>query len=228
MKRIRYIIIEDEPLALLRTQEYASQVPFLDLVQTFNNAADALSLLQDDVVDLMFLDIQMEGITGVQLLQALPNPPYVILTTAYEEFALKAFELNVIDYLLKPYSFERFLSAVMKVRKSLKEMTPENGYLFLKNSNRLEKINLDDILFIEGARDYRKLHTSGKILLISETLIELSERLPENGFCRIHKSFIVSLSKIDAIEHDHVIIGQQRIPISDTYKKDFYEVIGRR
>lgn len=228
MKRIRYIIIEDEPLALLRTREYASQVPFLELVQTFTNAAEALSLLQDDVIDLMFLDIQMEGITGVQLLQALHNPPYVILTTAYEEFALKAFELNVIDYLLKPYSFERFLSAVMKVRKSLKEMTPENGYLFLKNSNRLEKINLDDILFIEGARDYRKLHTSGKILLISETFVELSKRLPENGFFRIHKSFIISLSKIDAIEHDHVILGPHRIPISDTYKKDFYEAIGRR
>ncbi|NII28594.1 response regulator transcription factor [Pseudoflavitalea sp. X16] len=226
MKQLTCIIIEDEPLALLRTKEYVEQVPFLHLLQTYNSALKALPALQEQNVDLLFLDIQMEGLTGIQLLQALPQPPLVIFTTAYEAFALKAFELEVVDYLLKPFSFERFLSAVLKVRKRMQSTPqPTPAYLFFKTAWRLEKVDLGDILFIEGARDYRKICCTKDKLLTPETFIELEERLPASLFCRVHKSFIVSLSRIDAVEGDRILIGKERIPVSDTYRATFYKAL---
>jgi two-component system LytT family response regulator len=226
VKQLTCIIIEDEPLALLRTKEYVEQVPFLHLLQTYDSALKALPALQEQKVDLLFLDIQMEGLTGIQLLQALPQPPLVILTTAYEAFALKAFELEVVDYLLKPFSFERFLSAVLKVRKRMQgasQHTP--GYLFFKTAWRLEKVDLEDILFIEGARDYRKICCTKDKLLTPETFGELEERLPASLFCRVHKSFIVSLPRIDAVEGDRILIGKERIPVSETYRATFYKAL---
>jgi len=226
MKQLSCIIIEDEPLALLRTKEYVQQVPFLRLLQTYDSALKALPILQGNEVDLLFLDIQMEGLTGIQLLQALPQPPKVILTTAYEQFALKAFEMEVVDYLLKPFSFERFLSAVLKAQKWIQpSLRHIPGYLFFKTAYRLEKVNLEDILFIEGARDYRKIYCIKDKLLISETFGELEERLPSSVFCRVHKSFIVSLSKIEAVESDRILIGKERIPVSETYRKAFYKAL---
>lgn len=226
MTSIKCIIIEDEPLALLRTKEYVQQVPFLQLLHTFDSALQALPALQDSEADLLFLDIQMEGLTGIQLLQALPRSPLVIMTTAYQEFALQAFELEVVDYLLKPFSFERFLSAVLKVRKRLiPHTTAMPSYLFFKTAWRLEKVDLADILFIEGARDYRKIHCRQEKLLASETFAELEARLPPSMFCRVHKSFMVSLPRIDAVEGDRILIGKERIPVSDTYRPAFLKAL---
>lgn len=221
--KLTCIILEDEPLALLRTKQYVEQVPFLTLLDTFVNPLEALTILGSGNVDLLFLDIQMEQLDGMQLLQSLTHPPMVILTTAYEEYALKAFELNVIDYLLKPFSFERFLSAVMKVRQQMGDKKSP-AFLFFKTANRQQKINLDDINYIEGARDYRKIHYADQALLTLETFGELEERMPSSLFCRVHKSFMVSISKIVALESERVLIGKTWIPVSDTYRNKLFAV----
>ncbi|MFT3827646.1 MAG: LytTR family DNA-binding domain-containing protein [Chitinophagaceae bacterium] len=219
------IIIEDEPLALLRTKEYVERIPFLRLLHTYSNPLEALTILGSGNIDLLFLDIQMEQLTGIQLLQSLSQPPAVILTTAYEEFALKAFELDVTDYLLKPFSFERFLAAVMKVQQR-KAQASLPAFLFFKTANQQQRIELDAIHFIEGARDYRKIYYADQTLLTLETFGELEERLPASLFCRVHKSYIAAISKIKTIETDQVLIGKTWIPVSESYKKKLLSVIG--
>jgi two-component system LytT family response regulator len=217
INKLTCIIIEDEPLALLRTKQYVEQVPFLELLYTFNDPLASLAALAASKPDLLLLDIQMERLTGIQLLESLPHRPAVILTTAYEEFALKAFELDVVDYLLKPFSFERFLAAVMKAQARMADKKLP-AFLFFKTANRQQKINLDEIDYIEGARDYRKIHYAGETLLTLETFGELEERLPVSLFCRVHKSFMIPVSKIAALETERVLVGKNWIPVSDTYR----------
>jgi len=226
MDKIRCIIVEDEPLALHRTRRYVEQADYLELLQTFSNPFQAIAFLKNTQTDLIFLDIQMNQITGIELLEKLTDPPAVILTTAYEEYAVKAFELNVVDYLLKPFSFDRFLIAVTKARKQITEQAaPE--FLFFKSGVTEQKISLSQIEYIEGARDYRKIYYGGKTLLTGETFGELEKRLPNNIFCRVHKSFIVNFTKIALFENERVKVGNEWIPVSDTYRKQLHDVLKR-
>jgi DNA-binding LytR/AlgR family response regulator len=224
---ISCIIIEDEPLAMERAKEFVAKVPFLTLLQSFDNGLEALAFLKREKVELLFLDIEMDELSGIELLQSLTHRPQVILTTAYEQYALKGFELSVVDYLLKPYTFGRFLQAVSKVQAELekrKEYTT-NPFIFIKTSYRLEKVYLHEILFIEGMKDYRCIYLPTKKVLTLETFTELQHRLPSSEFCRVHKPFMVAISKIQSIERDRIIIEKAVIPISETYKEEFYQLI---
>lgn len=224
---ISCIILEDEPLAMERAKEFVARVPFLTLLQSFDNGIEALACLKQEQVDLLLLDIEMDELSGLELLQSLPHRPQVILTTAYEQYALKGYELSVVDYLLKPYTFGRFLQAVSKVQKEAEKRKEyaTQPFIFIKTSYHLEKVNLNEILFIEGMRDYRCIHLPAKKVLTLETFTELQQRLPATEFCRVHKSFIVAISKIHSIERDRIILDQAVIPISETYKEVFYHLI---
>lgn len=227
MKKYTCIIIEDEPLALERTMDFAQKIPFLELSGTFDNALDGLAFLKTSRVDVLFLDINMDELTGVELLESSKLDSQVIITTAYQEYALKSFELNVTDYLLKPFTFNRFLQAVNKAQdnldKNTENVSPE--FIFVKTENRLEKINLQDILYIEGMRDYRRIHTTDKRIMTLQNFKEFEQIIPSNIVCRVHKSYMVSLSKIESIERNRIHIANELIPISETYKSTFFQQI---
>ncbi len=227
--KVNCIVIEDEPLAMERTVGYIRKIPLLELVATFDNALDAFAFLKKNTVGLIFLDINLGELSGIQLLESININSDVIITTAYPEFALKGFDLSVTDYLLKPFTFERFLQAVDKVQQSLEKKEPQQGkdYFFVKTENRLEKIFFSDILFIEGMRDYRKIHSTQKKIMTLQKFSELEAELPETVICRVHKSYMVSINKIDSIEKDCIYISQTVIPVSETYRQKFYALIGR-
>ena len=223
---IRCIIIEDEPLAMERAKEFVQKISFLKLLQTFDNGLDAIGYLKNESVDLIFLDIQMDEFSGIHLLESLNTRPAVIIISAFNEYAVKGFELNVTDYLLKPYTFERFMQAALKVYDSIKATKKElQDFIFIKTEYRLEKVFLEQILFIEGMRDYRQIHTSEKKIMTLETFKELESKLPSNQFVRVHKSYLVSLNKIESIERDRIKIQKDLIPISDTFRENFYSSI---
>lgn len=229
--KINCIIVEDEPLALERAKEYVLKLSFLNLRATFDNALDALVFLKANQVDLIFLDINLGEISGIQLLETSAVKSQVILTTAYQEYALKGFDLKVADYLLKPFTFERFVQAVDRVQTSLPKkqtVVSPNSFIFVKIENRLEKVVLREIIYIEGMRDYRKIHTSGKRLMTLQTFAEFERQIPPNIICRVHKSYMISLDKIDSIEKDRIKIKDRIIPISETYKKRFFNLINHR
>lgn len=224
------IAVDDEPLALEKIVSFVNRLPFLTMKGTFDNAVDALAYLTENKTDLLFLDIQMEIMTGLDLLAALPEKPQVILTTAYSEYALKGYEFEVTDYLLKPTSFERFAQAVNKAVKRLSEKPAQQetipDFIFVKTDYRLVKVMLSDILFIEGMSDYRCIHgTTGKILT-QQTFGSFEEQLPSTQFARIHKSYMVALSKIESIEKHRVKIGKELLPVSESYRERFYRIIG--
>ena len=221
------IIVEDEPLAQERLKDYIDKIPGLLLNAVFDNGADALAYLQNNKTDLILLDIHMDGISGIQLLEGNKIQSQVIMTTAYHEFAVKGFELNVTDYLLKPFGFERFQQAVAKAEEKnvKKEKATEKDYFFVKTEYRLEKIFFSDLLFIEGMRDYRKIHHSGKPIMTLQTFRDFEKEIPASIVCRVHKSFMVALDKIDSIEKNEIRIGEKLIPISDTYRQVFFEII---
>jgi len=208
-----------------RLRDFVLKVPFLNLQHCFDNAMEAIGFLKTEQVDLLFLDIQMDGFTGIQLLESLNKMPAVIITTAFDKYALKGFDLNVADYLLKPYTFERFMQAVARVYDKLSAGNKTNKeFIFVKAEHRLEKINLADMLYIEGMRDYRCIYLSEKRIMTLQTFSDLEQELPSK-FCRVHKSFIVALDKIESIERDRIKIENKLIPISETYKESFYKLI---
>ncbi|MGE5456911.1 MAG: LytR/AlgR family response regulator transcription factor [Methanococcaceae archaeon] len=220
---ISSIIIEDEPLAMERAKEFVQKIPFLKLLQTFDNGLDAITYLETEHVDLIFLDIQMDEFSGLHLLESLNHRPAVIIISAFNEYAVKGFDYNVTDYLLKPYTFERFMQASIKVYESLKLRKREtHDFIFIKTEYRLEKIFLEDILFIEGMRDYRQIHTSEKNIMTLESFKDLELKLPSNHFIRVHKSYLVSLNKIESVERDRIKIQKKLIPISETFRENFY------
>ncbi|WP_138475540.1 LytR/AlgR family response regulator transcription factor [Dyadobacter bucti] len=221
--KITCIIVEDEPLALERATEYVLRLPLLNLLATFDNALDAFSFLTSSPVDLILLDINLGALSGVQLLESTRINSSVIITTAYQEYALKGFDLNVTDYLLKPYTFERFLLAVDKVKIRL---TPEEKkFIFVKTENRLEKINLNEILYIEGMRDYRRIHTLHKKIMTLQTFTDLEKLIPPHVIARVHKSYMVSIEKIETIEKEAIRINNVYIPISATYKSQLFDLL---
>ncbi|HEY8917569.1 MAG TPA: LytTR family DNA-binding domain-containing protein [Chitinophaga sp.] len=231
---IKCIAVDDEPLALEIITDFARKVPFLSLVQTFENAAEAMRFLQDEKVDLVFLDIKMPDINGIQFLKSLKHPPLVIFTTAYGEYALDGFDLDVVDYLLKPIPFDRFLRAATKAQEYMTVSQQKNGdnghvndYIFIKTEYKIIKINLEDILFIEALKDYTKIYTPYQPVLTLRSLKSFESRLPAEKFIRVHRSYLVSLNKINSVEKNTVMIANQSIPISDGYRERFYEVITR-
>lgn len=225
MSKHRCIIIEDEPLALERTKGFVAKIPFLQLLGAFDNAMEGLAFLKSNPVDVLFLDINMDELSGIELLESTKLNCQVILTTAYSEYALKGYDLHVTDYLLKPFTFERFLQAVNKLHDKKTDGIIASNFIFVKTENRLEKINLDDILFIEGMRDYRRIHTVHKRIMTLQNFSELESLMPTNVICRVHKSFMVSIAKIESIERSRIKIANQMIPISDTYKVAFFELL---
>lgn len=224
------IIIEDEPLALEKTKDFVNKVPFLHLSGTFDNALTGLAYLNNNKVDLLFLDINMDELSGIELLESSKINSQVIITTAYQEYALKGYELQITDYLLKPFTFNRFLQAVNKAQENLVRHASEAqpDFIFVKTENRLEKIMLNEIVYIEGMRDYRRIHTINKKVMTLQNFSEFERLIPSSVVCRVHKSYMVALTKIVSIERSRIKIADQLIPISETYKEDFFELINNR
>jgi len=227
MDKLSCIIIEDEPLALEKTKDFVSKVPFLQLDATFDNALTGLTYLNSNKVDILFLDINMDELTGIELLESSKINSQVILTTAYQEYALKGYELQITDYLLKPFTFNRFLQAVNKAQDNIAHRTPDTPpeFIFVKTENRLEKIMLNEIIYIEGMRDYRRIHTINKKVMTLQNFSEFEKVIPASIVCRVHKSYMVALAKIESVERGRIKIGDQLIPISDTYKDVFLKLI---
>lgn len=233
---ITAIAIDDEPLALQLLKGYIEKTPGLDLIEKFDNPLDATDFLADTSVDLVFVDIQMPDLTGIEFTKLLERGPKVIFTTAYEKYALEGYKLEVVDYLLKPFSYEEFFAAVQKVRrlisleqKSLNKIDANNEFLFLKSDYKIKRINFNDILYIEGLKDYVKVYTrnSPKPVLSLTSLKLLESKLPSGKFMRVHRSFIVNLEKIDTIERSRIVFGKVYIPVSDQYKNRFQDYLNR-
>jgi DNA-binding LytR/AlgR family response regulator len=238
---ISCLIIEDEPLARNLMTEYVNKIPYLRLIQACSNPIAALEILRSEPVDLLFLDIQMPELTGISLLKTLRKKPFVILTTAYSQYALEGYELDVVDYLLKPITFERFLKAVDKVSQrtnasTMQAVQPRNEvaatasptYVFVKDGTKLVKVFFDDILYVEGMKDYVTIYTVNQKITTLQRLKVLEEQLPAESFFRIHHSFIVAIRAIDAVHKGEVTIGNRQIPISESYRKAFRDFIESR
>lgn len=246
--KISCMIVDDEPLARSLLTQYVAKVPSLELIQACSNPLEALDVLRESSIDLLLLDIQMPDLTGINLLKILPKKPLVILTTAYSEYALEGYELDVIDYLLKPITLERFLKAIEKVihrlttqnpipnvspnsnpvlEKALAVTEPSQSFLFVKDGSKLVKVKLQEILYVEGLKDYVAIHTPNKKIVTLQRIKSLETQLPETHFIRIHNSYIVALEWIDAIFKEKVQIGSTLLPISDTYRKAFKAFIDK-
>lgn len=230
MDKYTCIIIEDEPLALEKTIDFVNKVPFLSLSATFDNALNGLTYLNNNKVDVLFLDINMDELSGIELLESSKINSQVIITTAYQEYALKGYELQITDYLLKPFTFNRFLQAVNKAQENMAQRISEvpPDFIFVKTENRLEKIMLNEIVYIEGMRDYLRIHTVNKKIMTLQNFSEIEKLIPSHVVCRVHKSFMVALNKIDSIERSRIKIADQLIPISETYKEVFLQLINSR
>jgi two-component system response regulator LytT len=233
---ISVIAIDDEPLALQLVTGYVGKTPGLKLVGQFDNPLDAAEFLTDNRVDLIFIDIQMPDLSGIEFTRFIEKGPKVIFTTAFEKYALEGYKLEIVDYLLKPFSYEEFLTAVHKVQNLLRleqkmpaRVDVNNEFLFLKSDHKIKRINFNDILYIEGLKDYVKVYIQNSLKpVLSLTSLKLLEsKLPENKFMRVHRSFIVNLEKIDTIERSRIVFGKEYIPVSDQYKDKFQEYLDK-
>src|SRR5215217_7006908 len=227
--KINSIIIDDEPLARKGLKEYIADVDFLQLTGEFDNPLKAADIVSEGQVQLLFLDIQMPKITGLDFFKTLQHAPPVIFTTAYPQYALDGFDLNAIDYLVKPISFDRFLKAALKAKeyyevrqKNLGEAGKEqkNGFFFIKADNKLVKVFFDEILFVEALQNYVAIHTKEKKFITYLTFKSIEDYLPADQFIKTHKSFIVSASKIDNIDGNDIRVGEHHIPISRSIKEE--------
>lgn len=232
--KISCIAVDDEPLALEKMATYIAKVDYLDLKGTFDNAFDALNFLRQERVDLMFLDIQMDELTGIQLLEVLKNQPKVVLTTAYDQYALRGYELDVVDYLLKPFSYQRFLKAAEKVFEGLRQTqqpappsptAKEIDFILVRSEYRLQKIKLADIQYIEGMKDYSRIFTPDNKIMTLQNLKKLEEGLPCPPFLRVHKSFIISVDRVESIGKNDIVVAERTIPIGGLYKKTFMDYL---
>lgn len=225
---VRCVVVEDEPLALERLRDYIQQLPLLQLVASFDNANDALGYLLANAIDLVFLDINLGGLSGIDLLETHAMSCPVILTTAHSDYALKAFDLKVVDYLLKPFTFARFVQAVDRAvgaSPSPVDAT-DRTYFFVKTEQRLERVRFAELQYIEGDGDYRQIQMLTRRISTLEKFSELEDRLPRDLVCRVHKSFMVALDKIESVERDRIRIRDKYIPISSSYRDEFYARIG--
>jgi len=238
---IRCAIIDDEYLARQYMQEYVAKVPFLELEGDYNSPMKAMHPLQEGRIDLLFLDIQMPDISGLNFLRSLERKPYVILTTAYKEFALEGYELDVTDYLLKPFSFDRFLKAVNKVHQAIQNKNEASeahseeeqktdfrkDYLVIRADRKYYKINYEDLIYVEGQKAYVTFHSEdNKKVTALASLKDLEEKLPPGQFIRIHKSYIVSVKKIDALEGNQLEVKGEKLPVGKNYRQEVARVFG--
>lgn len=228
MNTLRCIIVDDEPLAQEVLENYVNRVGELQLVKTCSNALEAFQALHNEKIDLLFLDIQMPVIDGLSFLKSIKSPPSVILTTAYPNHAIEGFDLDVTDYLLKPISFERFLKAVNKVieqRKSIMNGEVMNDYMFVKVDSKLVKVNFNEIIYIEGMKDYLKIFVKERPLVVHQTMKKIEDILPKNKFIRVHKSYIVSIGAVNSIVGNFVEINGKEIPIGANYKDHLIKIV---
>jgi len=234
--KLRTIAIDDEPLALRLVSDYIEKTHFLELVGQFDNPLDAMDYLATGSVDLIFVDIQMPDLNGIEFTRSIEGSQKIIFTTAYEKYAVEGFKLNAIDYLLKPFSYEEFLKAAQKARKqteletsALSTIEANNQFLFLKSEYKIRRINFNDIQYVEGLKDYIKVFIAGdeKPILSLNSMKSLEQKLPEEKFMRVHRSFIVNLDRIDTIERSRIIFGKIYIPVSDQYKEKFQEYLDK-
>ncbi|WP_319589835.1 response regulator transcription factor [uncultured Draconibacterium sp.] len=235
--KTKCLIIDDEPLARDLMRSHIEKLDNFEICAECGDAMKALQELHNHKVDLMFMDIQMPQITGIEFLKTLKNPPKVIITTAYREYALEGFELDVVDFLLKPITFERFLKSVNKFYQSVQDdipapqsMTGANGksdetFIYVKENKKVLKVHLNEILYIEGLSEYVQIYTTDKKIITKTSMTHMAEKLPDNGFMRIHKSFIVALSKIEAFTTSSIEVPGKELPIGRSYKNAVLEVL---
>jgi len=232
--KIKCLIIDDEPLAQRIIEKYCKDISTLEIIEKCKSAFEAMELLYNKQIDLIFLDINMPKMSGIDFLKSLKNPPLVIFTTAYREYALESYDLDVIDYLKKPFSFERFFKAIQKVQEKIKskntqrleinsttQTSNEDKFIFVKSDKKIRKLNFSDILYVEALGDYIKIYIKNSNLVIYNTLKNIEKLLPENKFKRIHKSYIISIDKIKTIEGNRIFINNFEVPIGKNYKKSF-------
>ena len=234
MDTISCIVIDDEPLALQLMESYVKKTPFLELKGSFPSASSAFAFLGENPVDLLFCDIQMPNLSGMELSKMLPEDTRIIFTTAFSQYAIEGFKVHALDYLLKPISYDDFLTAAKHAFKVISQTTegkgaaaPEPRSIFVKTEYRLQQIDLDNITFIEGFKDYVRIHLadgSDPVLSLMR-MKNLEEELPSDRFVRVQKSYIVQLSKIEAIERSHIIIGKDRVPIGETYQEALFKAL---
>jgi two-component system, LytTR family, response regulator len=221
---INCIVVDDTPLAVEKLEGFIRQVPVLNLLKSFNNGIEAVSFIQSNHVDLVFLDIQMELFTGLQFLESLLNPPQVIIVSAYSKYAVNGFDHSVTDYLLKPYSFERFLKSIDKIISD-RDTRTQQEFMFVKTEYRMERINFSDILYIEGKGAYLRIVSNKSKIMTLQSFQSMESMLPPDNFMRVHKSFIVALNKIETIERNRIKIGSDLIPMGLNYRERFMKKI---
>ncbi|WP_291146191.1 LytR/AlgR family response regulator transcription factor [Flavobacterium sp. UBA7680] len=236
---MKCVIIDDEPLAVELLEDFVKKVDSLELVSTFNNAIDAVSFINQNNIDLIFLDIQMPHFSGIDFLNTIEKKPLVIFTTAYSDYAVEGFNLGAVDYLVKPIPFHRFLKSVVRaqqisnpaaavhpISESIAASEVEQDFMFVRAEYENVKMNFSDILFIEGLKDYVKIYTTdNKFTLTLISLIKLENLLSSKGFSRIHRSYIINIKHVKSIQKNKVLISDKRIPISESYKNAFFEKI---
>lgn len=235
---MKCIVIDDEPFALNLIKDYVLKTPYLELIETFTNPFKALAYLINNHADLIFLDINMPELSGIQLLKSLPYQPKVIFTTAYPEYGAESYEYNAVDYLLKPIKYERFLKAVNKVQNPTSATKPENQVhktakpdqdeLYIKSGRKIHKVNMDDILYVEGAGNYMTVYLKDTKILTLLKMTDILNLLPPDKFIRIHKSYIVSFKHIDIIEKHQVVINKKNIPVGITFREHFFNKVSHR
>jgi DNA-binding LytR/AlgR family response regulator len=232
---LKCLIVDDEPLAIKLLEDHISKVPFLESAGIYSNPLEALLAFNKNPVDLIFLDIQMPQLNGVQFMQLLQNRTQVIIASAYQEYAIEGFEHNVVDYLLKPISFERFYRAVEKaynlknptatITRSQEMFPATGGYIFVKVENKMVRVELDDILYIEGQKNYVFVYTKTQRIMSLQVMKQLEELLPPNRFVRVHKSYIIALDKITSIERQEILIKDRIVPIGGVYAEHFSKML---
>jgi two-component system LytT family response regulator len=225
--RIDCLIVDDEPLAVEKIRGFVQKVPYLNLLAGFHSGIEAFRFIKENKVDLIVVDIEMDELSGLELIESLSSVPYVIITTAYDRYAVKGYELDIADYLLKPIRFDRFLRAVEKVHNSCrKEDNTQREFIFIQSEYKNVKISIRDILYIEGLHDYRGIVTESTRILTLQTFQDLEAMLPPGKLVRVHKSFIVAIDKIQFIERNRIRIKDKLIPLGETYKERFFSLTG--
>lgn len=235
MRTIRCAILDDEPMAVALLSKYVEKISSFELVKATTNPFEILELIAQTTIDVLFIDIQMPELTGIQMMEMLGNKTKFVITSAYSEYALKGYEHNVVDYLLKPISFDRFYKCIQKIESLAQEKpaptveiaakTEEkpDEFLFIKTDGKLVKINLNDLLLVEGLKDYLYLHLKNEKLIVLDTLKDFEAKLPASDFMRVHKSYIIRLDQIETIERNRVFIQKNIVPIGETYKIKFQD-----
>jgi DNA-binding LytR/AlgR family response regulator len=232
MKKLRCLLVDDEPPALDVLRSYVENTPMLELVGECHHAVSAFEFLQDKKVDLLFLDVNLPKLSGTDFVKALNNPPKIIFTTAHKDFAVDGFELGAVDYLLKPFSLERFWKAVQRATSSDENSTTNthtianDRFLYFRADRKMVKVMVDEILYVESLKDYVKIFLSGRQIITKQTISSVEEMLPEENFVRIHRSFIASKNKIESYSQNSVFIGKNELPVGPLYRQTFLQQIG--